>query len=61
MTGLLEGELQPADISIDGNSKAIYIADKGNNRNQKLYSDCNSLQSGGMSNSWPHFYPVDRF
>ena len=57
MTGPLKWELQLADISIDWYSKAIYIADKGNNRNQKLYSDCNSLQSGGMSNPWPHFYP----
>jgi DNA-binding beta-propeller fold protein YncE len=43
--------LEPADISIDGNSNAIYVADKGNNRIQKFDSNGNSLQSWGTFGS----------
>jgi DNA-binding beta-propeller fold protein YncE len=43
--------LEPADISIDGNSNAIYVADKGNNRIQKFDSKGNSLQSWGTFGS----------
>src|SRR5262245_48300564 len=42
---------EPADISIDANNTAIYIADKGNNRIQKFDYSGNLLQSWGTFGS----------
>jgi DNA-binding beta-propeller fold protein YncE len=51
-SGTADGQLlEPADLSIDTNSSAIYIADKDNNRIQKFDSEGNLLQKWGTYGS----------